>query len=107
MAAKLMFVIFRRSDLSREECLKEWSGVRHSGVVGQTPGLRKWTQNHVVSEEGERIPDGIGELWFDDMETLQRAMNSPAMGAAVEDANRFLDMDRTYAVVVEEKCIIG
>jgi uncharacterized protein (TIGR02118 family) len=107
MAAKVMFVIFRRSDISRDECHEQWNGERHGAIVRKTPGLRRWTQNHVVSEEGERMPDGIGELWFDDMEALQAAMNSAEMGAAVEDATNFLDMDKTYAVVVDEKPIIS
>lgn len=107
MSAKLMFVLFRRSDLSRDACLKQWNGERHCAISGKIPGLRRWTQNHVVSEEGERLPDGIGELWFDDREALQAAMGSAEMGAAVEDATTFLDMDRTYAVVVEEKPVLG
>ena len=53
------------------------------------------------------MPDGIGELWFDDMEALQAAMNSAEMGAAVDDAKNFLDMDKTYAVVVDEKTVIS
>ena len=69
--AKVMFVIFRRSDLTRDECLEQWNGERHGTVVRKTSGLRKWTQNHVVSEEGERMPDGIGELWFDHMDAVQ------------------------------------
>ena len=107
MAAKVMFVIFSRSDISREECLGQWNGERHGAIVRKTPGLRRWTQNHIVSEEGERMPDGIGELWFDDMDALQAAMNSAEMGAAVEDAKNFLDMDKTYAVVVDEKAVIS
>lgn len=107
MAAKAIFVIFSRSDMSRGECLEQWNGERHGAIVRKTPGLRRWTQNHVVSEEGERMPDGIGELWFDDVEALQAAMNSPEMGAAVEDAKNFLDMEKTYAVVVDEKAVIS
>jgi len=34
-------------------------------------------------------------------------MNSPEMAAAVEDAKGFLDMERTCAVVVHEKRVIG
>ena len=34
-------------------------------------------------------------------------MNSAEMGAAVEDAKNFIDTDKTYAVVVDEKDIIG
>ncbi len=53
------------------------------------------------------MPDGIGELWFDDVEALQAAMNSPEKGAAVEDAKNFLDMEKSYAVVVDEKAVIS
>ena len=106
MAAKVMFVIFRRRDLSRDECHEQWTGERHGAIVRKFAGLRKWTQNHVVSEEGEQTPDGIGELWFDDMDALQAAMDGPEMAEAVEDAKNFLDMDKTYAIVVDEKAII-
>jgi hypothetical protein len=37
---------------------------------------------------------------------MEQAMKSPQMGAAVEDAKRFLDMQRTYALVVQEKTVI-
>jgi len=107
MAAKVMFVIFRRSDLSHKECLSQWSGDRHCMVVRKTPGLTKWVQNHVVSEDPEGAPDGIGELWFNNIEALQTAMSSAEMGSAVEDAKSFLDMDKTYALVVDEKMVIG
>jgi hypothetical protein len=36
---------------------------------------------------------------------MEQAMNSPQMAAAVEDAKRFLDMERTYALAVDEKII--
>jgi hypothetical protein len=49
--------------------------------------------------------DGIGELWFDSAAAMDKAMNSPQMAAAVEDANRFLDMEKTYALAVDEKII--
>jgi len=75
--------------------------------VEAVPGLRKWVLNHVVSEEGKSLPDGIGELWFDDADALETAMSSSEMGSAIEDAKRFLDMDKTYAVLVEEEPVLG
>ena len=73
----------------------------------ENAGVEKVDADHVVSEEGERTPGGIGELWFDHMDALQAGMKSAEMGAAVEDAKHFLDMDKTYAVVVDEKSLIG
>lgn len=103
---KLMFVLFRRSDVSHEQCMAEWSGEPHVSIVKKIPGLRAWVQNH-NSATNEQTPDGIGELWFDTPEAMADAMKSPEMGAAGEDAKRFLDMKRTYAVVVAEKKIVS
>jgi hypothetical protein len=38
---------------------------------------------------------------------MEHAMNSPQMAAAVEDAKRFLDMERTYALAMDEKKILN
>lgn len=103
---KVLFVLFRRADVSHERALAEWSGPQHTAIVREVPGLRKWVQNHVVQVPNEQAADGIGELWFDSAEAMQQAMNSPQMAAAVEDAKRFLDMQRTYALVVDEKTVM-
>ena len=105
--SKVIFVIQRRTDLSREQCLAEWSGERHVSVLKGLPGLRRWRQNHVTNGSGGSTCDGIGELWFDDDEAMTAALNSPQMGAAVEDARTFLDMEQTGMVIVDEKTIIG
>ena len=104
--AKVVFVLFRRAGLSHDQCLGEWKGERHVSLVRNVPGLRRWVQNHVASLPGESAPDGLGELWFDDPEAMKKAMGSPKMAAAVEDAKRFLDMARTYALTVHENVVI-
>lgn len=105
--AKLMFVLYRRAEISHEQALAEWNGPRHSSIVSKIPGLKKWVQNHVTALPNQTAADGIGELWFDDLGALEQAMNSTEMAAAAEDAGKFLDMQRTYAVVVDEKTVIG
>jgi hypothetical protein len=100
---KVLFVLFRRGDVSHEQCLAEWSGQRHISAARRVPGLTKWIQNHVGTMPTDTAPDGIGELWFDSPD----AMTSREMAAAVEDAKRFLDMDKTYALVVDEKRVLG
>ncbi len=104
---KVIFVIQRRPDLTRQQCLAQWSGERHVAVVKQLPGLTKWRQNHVSRNSGETICDGIGELWFDDDDAMNAALDSPQLGAAVEDAKNFLDMERTAMIIVDEKTIVG
>jgi uncharacterized protein (TIGR02118 family) len=104
---KVLFVLFRKADVSHEHVLAEWSGPRHTAIVSEVPGLKKWVQNHVAEVPNERAADGIGELWFDSEDAMQRAMSSTQMATAVEDAKRFLDMEKTYALVVHEKTVMG
>ena len=87
--------------------MQYWSGATHTAVVRKLPGLVRWVQNHVVSAPGEPACDGVGELWFESERAMNEALNSPEMGAAVEDAKNFLDLDRTGMVIVEERSIVG
>lgn len=105
--SKVIFVLHRRPDLTREQCLDHWSGERHTSIVRKLPGLTRWVQNRVTSAPGEPICDGVGELWFESDEAMQQALDSPEMQAAVEDAKSFLDMERTGLLIVEERTVVG
>lgn len=104
---KVLFVVFKSADLTHEQCLAEWNGERHISLVRKISGLKKWVLNNVTSMPSEASPDGIAELWFDNAQDLEQAMNSIEMAAAVDDAKRYLDMVKTYALVVKEKTVIG
>lgn len=101
--AKVIFILHRRADQTREQCLEHWRGDRHTSIVKNVPGLSRWVQNHVNSTSSPDAPDGVGELWFDSQAALEQALSSPQMAAAVEDARNFLDMEATQMVIVEEK----
>ena len=101
--AKVIFILHRRADLTREQMAEYWSGQQHISIVSKIPGLTQYVQNRVQSAPGEPICDGVGELWFDSDEAMQQALSSPEMGAAVEDAKRFLDMEKTGLIIVEER----
>ena len=105
--SKVIFILQRREDTTRPQCLEEWSSDRHTSIVKRLPGLTRYVQNHVASASSEPAAcDGVGELWFESDELMQRALNSPEMAAAVEDAKTFLDMDRTGLLIVEEKAVL-
>jgi uncharacterized protein (TIGR02118 family) len=104
---KVIFVLFRKHGLTHEESLGQWEADQHTSIVRMVPGLKRWVQNHAIAVPSEGGADGIGELWFDSPAAMEQAMNSPQMKAAVEDAKRFLDMERTYALVVDEKPVFG
>jgi uncharacterized protein (TIGR02118 family) len=105
--AKVIFVLQRRAGLTREQALAHWSGEQHAAIVGKLPGLTRYVQNHVSSAPAEPVCDGIGELWFATDHLMNQALNSPEMAAAVEDAKRFLDMERTGMILVQEKILVG
>lgn len=104
--SKVIFILYRRAGLSREQMVAQWSGQQHTAIVNKVPGLTRWVQNHVISAPGEPICDGIGELWFDSDEAMQQALISPELDTAVEDAKRFLDMEKTGLITVEEKPVL-
>jgi uncharacterized protein (TIGR02118 family) len=104
--AKMIFILYRRADQTREQCYEQWAGPQHTSIVKSVPGLRRWVQNRVTSAANGSACDGIGELWFDNPAALEQALDSPEMAAAAEDAKRFLDMERTTTVIVGEDTII-
>lgn len=106
MTIKLIIFLFRRSDLSRKEFLTQWGDERFTSIGKKIPGLKQWVQNHVISEEEERMPDGIADMWFEDTEALRAALDSAEFGATREAARSFLDPARSVAVVVEEKIVL-
>jgi uncharacterized protein (TIGR02118 family) len=106
--SKVIFILQRKPGTTREQCLDYWAGEQHVSIVSKIPGLKRWVQNHVASAPAEPAAcDGVGELWFDSDDAMQRALSSAEMGAAVEDAKNFLDMEKTGLVIVEEKVVLN
>jgi uncharacterized protein (TIGR02118 family) len=105
--AKVVFILQRRDDKTPDEVLEHWSGEEHLACVRQLPGLTKVVQNYIVASPAGHVCDGVGELWFENDDMIQTALDSPEMGAAVESAKNFLDMEKTGMVIVEEKAVIG
>lgn len=106
--AKVIFILQRKSGITREECLEYWASEHHTSILRKLPGLTRLVQDHVVSTPAEPAAcDGVGELFFESDEAMQAALNSPEMAAAIEDAQNFLDMDKAGMVIVEEKTVVG
>jgi uncharacterized protein (TIGR02118 family) len=100
--SKVIFIIFKKSGFSHEECIAELRSERHVSIVSKVKGLKKEILNDVKPNANPNAPDAIGELWFENDDIMALAMNSPEMAAANEDASTFLDMEKTYAVMVDE-----
>jgi uncharacterized protein (TIGR02118 family) len=75
------------------------------------PGVRRYVQSHIMDTRTRPdIPetavevDGIAELWYDDMESLQRAAASPEMKRLTDDGALIIGQIKTY--IIDEKQII-
>jgi uncharacterized protein (TIGR02118 family) len=84
---KAIFVASRIPGLTHAQLFKHWFEV-HGPLAAKVPGLRRYVQNHAVVEAYAfrgMTHDGWSEMWFDDLESLQRAVASPEWTALRED----------------------
>ena len=101
---KLVYCITKKSGLSDEEFFRYWKSV-HGPVGARIPGLRRLVQSYRVAVPGdEHQPDydGMAELWFDDVNALLAARQSPEWKASTEDELNFIDHEKVAYFVSQE-----
>jgi uncharacterized protein (TIGR02118 family) len=86
--------------------MARWNDRQHTRLVKRIPKLVKHVRNAVIQLPFAGATDGLGELWFQSVDDMNEALSSPEFNAAFLDAQRFLDLGRTYAVVVDEILVI-
>jgi uncharacterized protein (TIGR02118 family) len=108
---KAISLLVRRDGLSHEQFMKHWVET-HGPLALKVPGIRRYVQSHIV--EGRSRPDipdigvpidGIAELWYDDRESLARALATPEMKALHADGALFIG--RIQSFVVHEHVVIA
>jgi uncharacterized protein (TIGR02118 family) len=118
---KLVFLLRRRPELTREDFQRYWRE-RHAPLVAShadTLGIRRYVQRHTVTESifekmgdvrgGVADFDGIAELWWERPERL-----SPEQVTAVREANRqlledearFIDLPNSPVFFVDDYEVI-
>jgi uncharacterized protein (TIGR02118 family) len=105
---KLVYCITRKASLTDEEFFRYWENV-HGPIGARIPRLRKLVQSHRLSVPGDRYRpdyDGMVELWFDDIEALLAARQSPEWKASTEDEVNFIDHNHVAYFVSEERIIL-
>lgn len=88
---KTVTVLHRRSDLTEEAFHRHWRE-RHAPLVRALPGVRRYVQSRPV-EAGPQFSgkcSGIAEVWYDDMEALRVALDSPEYERLIADEPTFL-----------------
>jgi len=104
---KLVYCISKKAGLSDEEFFHYWENV-HGPIGARIPGLRKLVQSRRLIVPGDKhCPDydGMAELWFDDMEALLAARQSPEWKASTEDEANFIDGNKVAYFISEERTI--
>jgi uncharacterized protein (TIGR02118 family) len=103
---KRMSTLKRRADVSPEQFRREWFEV-HSFLVKRLPQVQGYTQNLVVERAlqrgrpatyGELPIDGIVELWFEDVPSLQAGFGSDAGRTLMTHATEFIEEITTFLV---------
>jgi uncharacterized protein (TIGR02118 family) len=104
---KQVYCVSKKAGLSDEEFFRYWENV-HGPIGARIPRLRKLVQSHRMIVPGDKHRsdyDGMAELWFDDIEALLAARESPEWKASSEDEANFIDHKRVAYFVSEERVI--
>lgn len=97
------YVLYRNEEMSHEEFVAYWRDV-HGPIVRAVPGLRTFETMAVTSCEDVRGGpiDGIARLSFDSREDFEKATETEAWKAGVDDALEFIRQLGTLELDVEE-----
>ena len=107
---KILGLLTRKEGITHEEFVRHWFDI-HGPLAHAVPGIRRYVQSHITGSrtrpdipEPDLAVDGIAELWYDDLESFQRAAATPEMKALTDDGALFIGQIKTY--VIEERQII-
>ena len=107
---KVLALLTRKDGITHEEFVSHWYDI-HGPLAHAVPGIRRYVQSHITGTRGRPdIPetgvevDGIAELWYDDMTSLERAAATPEMKRLTDDGALFIGRIKTF--VIEERQII-
>ena len=106
---KIVYCITKKPGLSDEEFHRYWKD-DHGPIAAKIPGLHRYVQSHTHPASAELGPvayDGVAEVWFEDLDSLRSAMNSPQVAAALEDEKNFIDHSRVAMFLTEEYVVVG
>ena len=103
---KVLALLRRRPDMTREECHRYWREV-HAGIARQMPGVRGYVLNLASSGPGGDEPpfDGVAELWFDDFAAYQAAFAAEAGRQTMQDVPNFTD-GQLQVILAQEHVVV-
>jgi uncharacterized protein (TIGR02118 family) len=94
---KVVGLIRRKDDVSREEFVRYWEE-EHVPKVLELPAVRKYTIAPAISSTAPY--DGIAELYYDSVEDIKKGDDTEAMRRIKEDEETFI-AESTFFVAEE------
>ena len=103
MAIKFTEFFYRKPGMLTKDFLQYWQE-QHTGVVSAIEGLRRYVQNPLVGLLDEvALPyDGMVEVWFDSLESIDRLRKSDYWETIVADELQFVDRPNLELFLSEE-----
>ena len=106
---KAVVIATRRDGLSIEEFQRQWYEDHGALAASLSNYFRRYVQNHALIEMYEEpnyvnraiTHDGWAEFWFDDLEALHRAMNSPGWERLREHGRTIFGVPSTVVIARE------
>ena len=106
---KLAVLVKRREGLPLADFRARSLGT-HADLVAKIPGLRRYLQCHQRDGNyaiGEALLDAAYLFWFDSVEALAEARETPEFKQAEEDLQSFVEPRYIHRMVAREHWIIG
>jgi uncharacterized protein (TIGR02118 family) len=108
---KRMSTLRKRPDVTMPEFQRQWFN-EHSYLVKRIPGLLGYRQNLVIDRQKSRTADsddgmslgidGIVELWFEDVDAIERGFRSDRGRTTMMHAQEFISEISTFMVDATE-----
>jgi uncharacterized protein (TIGR02118 family) len=105
---KLVYCITKKKTLTDDEFFDYWKNI-HGPIGARIPRLRRLVQSRRLAIPGAGLRadyDGVAELWFETIEDLLAARQSPEWKASSEDEVNFIDHSKVALFVSEEHSIL-
>lgn len=101
---KVVYCFKKKAQLSEAEFQDYWRNI-HGPIGAGIPGVRRLVQSRALRVPGDARAadfDGMAELWFDNIEALLAARQTPEWQQSSEDEQNFIDHSQVAYFVTEE-----
>jgi uncharacterized protein (TIGR02118 family) len=106
---KMIMLVKRKEGLPLKE-FRERSLGKHAELMAEVPGLRRYLQGHTRDGYygiGEAVLDAAYQLYFDDVDALSAAVESPEFKRAEEDLGSIVEPRYVHRLLFTEHWVIG